>query len=125
MVRNEMTFQSKESLSMKVFHQVIYVYGEVWKLERVKKPIVVKNPNIDTSKTRGYFNGAIQGSLSIYGIGIILFMSKNHSISFKVVFVQGTNNKYELCALSMLLNISLDRGLASLNISRYFKLIIN
>jgi hypothetical protein len=53
-----------------------------------------------------YFDGALQGSLLREDSGGILYLSSNHSISFKVGIGQETNNYCELMALKLVLRMA-------------------
>jgi len=112
-------------LPIQVNHQVRYSHEGIWKPIKVKSARILKFPGIEFSKARGYFDGASQGSPGICGSGDILYLSANYDICFKAAFGQGSNNRAELCALWVLLNLALDRGVKSIQILADSKLAID
>jgi ribonuclease HI len=60
---------------------------------------ILKIPEIDKSKTWGYFDWACQGSAVTCGAGGIIFIKGNHVVAFKAAVGVGTNNRAEMFAL--------------------------
>lgn len=111
-----MIIQGKQFLPIQVSHQVRYAYHGIWKLAKAKTPIILKHPDIDYTKAWGYFEGASQGNPGICGFCGILYLSTTHHISFEVAFGQGSNKRAEMCALWMLLNLAVGKGVKSIQI---------
>lgn len=70
------------------------------------------------------FDGACQGTPGVCGGGRILYLKENHCISFKSAVGEGANDRAELYALCLLLEIASERGLTILQIMGDYKLII-
>jgi hypothetical protein len=95
-----MTFQGKDIHPPQVSHQIRYACRGSWKLgKRVKPSCILKEPKHDKSKAFFFFYSVFQGTLGICGASGILFINKNHHVSFKDAIDQGTNNRAKLFAL--------------------------
>ena len=80
---------------------------------------------IDKSYAWGYFDGFAAGDPMICGAGGILFISDNHYVSFKAGLGLGTNNYAELCALKLLVRLTLKNNLDKIQDFGDSQLVIN
>lgn len=121
---NDRNFQGKDIIPIQVCFQIKYGYGGIRFPMKVKNRRMINQPDIYFSKSGGFFNGACQNPSGACGSGGILYLSKNHSITFKAVMGQGTKNKSEPCALWILFKLAADRGIATLHVIVMVKLLL-
>ena len=69
---------------------------------------------IDQPKSWTYFDGASQGESPVGGVGGILNTYELHIINFKVGIGQGSNKKVELMAPELILTLTPEFGVISL-----------
>lgn len=65
---------------------------------------------INKSLPWGYFDGSTQGTPTIFGRGVVLYLSEQNWISFQEGLGEGTNDFVELRTLSILLSKEIDLG---------------
>ena len=80
---------------------------------------------VDKTLPWGYFDGSTSGDPKICGAGGVLFISEDHSFTFKAGLGFGTNNFAELIGLKLLLTLSLHHNYKQLQIFGDSELVIN
>jgi hypothetical protein len=96
---------------------------EVWKLGQDKPPKIIVNPNIDKSIAWGFFDATYLGKLGKCGASGVLFLNKDHKISFKVSLGEGTYNCIEMNSLWSLMTLVLEKGVLQFQILGNSKLV--
>jgi ribonuclease HI len=66
---------------------------------------------IEKYKARAFFDGALQGSLSICGACGVIFISDSRNLSLKVSFSNGSNNFVEWNALVVISRLVIEKGI--------------
>ena len=73
-------------------------------------------PEINKDIPWAYFDGASQGDPPLGGSGGVLYLSDNHKIQARFSPRHCTNNKAELVALHLVLNLAIDDNITQLQV---------
>jgi len=79
---------------------------------------------IDTQTPWAFFNGASKGAPLKGGVGGVLYLTRNHTVSFKADNGQSLNNQSELTALKLVLLLAIEKGITRLQVLGYSLLVI-
>jgi hypothetical protein len=86
-------------------HKISIYFQSSWKPPSIKAQRVIREVHIKQEFVWGYFDGASQGTPGNCGARALLFLSSDNYFHWKLCAGLGSNNRAELYALWMLLNI--------------------
>ena len=89
--------------------------------EKEPKIRVLVPPEINKNIPWAFFNGANQGDPPLGGSGGVLYLSDNHKIQARFSLGHCTNNKLELVALHLVLNLAINKNITQLQVFWGFK----
>lgn len=81
---------------------------------KIKNPRVPVMHDLDFEIPWGYFDGTNQGHLAVCGVGIVLFMNKNHYMHIRYAPGRSSNNRAEFLILRTLLSKASKKGVRKL-----------
>ena len=92
-----------------------------------KKPKIrmLVPPEINNDIPWAYFDGASQGDPPLGGLGGVLYLSENHKIQARFAPGNCTNNKVELAALHLVLNLAINNNISQLQVFGDSKMVVD